>query len=188
MSQYRRSITPGVDAAVWIPSGRWGPKRVRVSQCLALRAEDAYTDLLRDDAARARPGARGSLEWTVQGGSGRSASVAVAWELRPNAVWRHGRLFFRCPGCSKLATRLYVPREDTGAACRRCWGLTYESRQQRNYKSGPSFLPGYSIGNLAHWLTWSARERRAEDAAKRYAERREILKGWRERPGGLMDP
>jgi hypothetical protein len=49
-------------------------------------------------------------------------------------------------------------------------------RQERNYKAGRSFLPGHSLGDMSHWLTWSARERRAEAAAKRYAERREILR------------
>ena len=176
MGRSRRRMTPGVDAAVWISSGRWGPKRVRVSQCLALRAEDAYTCLLRENAARVRPGERGSARWTVSNSSGESASFSADWELRANSVWRHGRLFFRCPKCSRLATRLYVPRVDLGGACRRCWGLTYESRQERNYKGRPSFLPGHSLGDLAHWLTWSAREARAEASAERYAERREILK------------
>lgn len=171
----RRYVTPSVDAAVWCPSGRWGPKRVQVSLCLAvLRAEDAYTGLLRDDAARARPGARGSVEWTVRSRSGRSASLSADWELRANAVWRHGRLFFRCPRCTRPATRLYVPCEDTGAACRRCWGLTYESRQERNYKAGRSFL-GMALGSVAHSLTDTARTLRAEASAERYAERREIL-------------
>jgi hypothetical protein len=89
-----------------------------------------------------------------------------------------GRLFLRCPKCGRLATRIYVPTAETPAACRRCWGLTYESRQERNYKAGRSFLAGYSLGDLSHWQTWSARERRAEAAAERYAERREILGRW----------
>lgn len=169
----RRYVTPGVDAAVWCPTGRWGPRRVRVTECWAvLTAEGVYTNLLRDNPARMRAGGRGSLEWTLRGGSG---PVSADWELRPNAVWRFGRVFLRCPRCARPATRLYVPCADTGAGCRRCWGLTYESRQQRNYKHSGGFL-GLSHGSLAHWLTWSARERRAAAAAERYAERREILK------------
>ena len=60
---------------------------------------------------------------------------------------------------------LYLPSAAAPAAWGRCWGLTYESRQRRNYKAGRSFLPGCSLGALAHWETWSARERRAEAAA-----------------------
>jgi hypothetical protein len=152
MSGRRRYIRPGQDAAVWIDSGRWGPKRLKVTQCWAtLTAEGVYTGLLRDDATRARAGARGTVEWTVRSRSGCSRSFPADWELRANAVWRHGRLFFRCPRCTRLATRLYVPCEDSGAACRRCWGLTYESRRE-NYKSAPSFLPCYSLGQMARSL------------------------------------
>jgi hypothetical protein len=177
----RRYIRPGQEAPVWTNSGRWGPKRVQVTQCWAtLKAEDVYTGPLRDDAARARPGARGTLEWRL---SGRPVEQQVEWELRPNTVWRHGRLFFRCPRCARLATRLDVPTEDAGAACRRCFGLTYESRRE-DYKSAPSFLPCYSLGQMARVLTWSARERRAAASAERYPERREILEQFAAAPQG----
>ena len=177
MGAHRRCITPGVDAAVWISSGRWGPKRVRVSQCLALLAEDLYTDLLRNNSANARPGAYGSLTWTVRRNSGSSASLSANWELRPNAVWRHGRLFLRCPKCSRLATRLYVPHEDAEAACRRCWGLTYESRQRRSYRASRSrYGPLLSPRMYALIRADDARQARAAAAAKRYAERRKILR------------
>jgi len=73
------------------------------------------------------------------------------------------------------ATRLYVPTEGAGAACRRCWGLTYESRQERNYKPRGSFLGFMTLRMSAQLCTLTSRERRAEAAAKRYAERREIL-------------
>ena len=172
----RRYIRPGEDAAVWIESGRWGPKRVKVSQCWAtLRAEDVYTGLLRDNAMRARPGARGVLSWTLAG----EHTFEVEWEMRANAVWRFGRVFLACPKCRRRATRIYVPTERTPAACRRCFGLTYESRQHRNYKVGS----GRGVwGALFSPLTYAmcraedAREERAAAAAKRFAERREILR------------
>src|SRR5512143_2993002 len=108
----RRYVRPGIDAAVWIASGRWGPKRVTVSQCWAtLRAEDVYTGLLRDDAARARPGARGVLWWTLSG----EHTAEVGWEFRANAVWRFGRVFLTCPACNRRATRIYLPVEDSPA-------------------------------------------------------------------------
>jgi hypothetical protein len=145
--------------------GRWGPRRVRVAQCSAiLTAETVYTDLLRKDATKMRSGDRGSLEWTLAG-----RSFSLDWELRANAVWRFGRLFLRCPRCQRPATRIYFPRADSWAACRRCWGLTYESRQRRSYR-------GSGVYSLAHWLTLSAREDRAAASAERYEERRAILK------------
>ena len=174
----RRYVTPGVDAAVWCPSGRWGPRRVRVSECWAvLRAEDVYTSLLRDDPARMTAGVRsrvrGTLGWTLPG---RRGTDTTEWELRPNAVWRFGRVFLRCPRCSRPATRLYVPTEDTRPACRRCWGLTYESRQRRTYRAGRSRW-GLIFSPIVYAMLRAddAREERATAAEKRYAERREIL-------------
>jgi hypothetical protein len=152
-------------------SGRWGPKRVRVTQCLAvLTAENAYTGLMRDDFAKMRPGVRGSLDWVLG-----ACGFSINWELRPNSVWRFGRLFLRCPKCDRLATRIYVPTAESWAACRRCWGLTYESRQHRNYKSD-SFARKVGLDSLARWYTAGARERRAEASEVRYAERRQILR------------
>jgi hypothetical protein len=40
----------------------------------------------------------------------------------------------RRSGVSRRRPRLYLPRVDLDLACRRCWGLTYESRSRRNYK------------------------------------------------------
>jgi hypothetical protein len=161
----RRRYVSREDTAVTC-AGRWGPRRLRVTQCWAiLSAESLYTGLLRDDWSKARPGACGYFEWTLPG----CRSLSINWELRANAVWRFGRLFLRCPRCERLATRIYVPAANLWPACRQCWGLTYESRQRRNYR-------GNSAYSLAHWLTLSAREDRAAAAAQRYAERRAILK------------
>jgi hypothetical protein len=169
----RRFVRPGVDATVWCPSGRWGPRRVRVTECALLTAEDFYTRLLRDSPREVRPGRHGSLTWTLAG----SYPISVAFQIRANAVWRFGRVFFICPSCGRLATRIYVPKLLAGAACRRCWGLTYESRQQRNYKAGSSRW-GVILSPLPYAMCRAedAREARAEAAAKRCAERREILK------------
>jgi hypothetical protein len=167
----RRYVRPGHDTDVWVASGRWGPRRVRVTECWAvLKAEDVYTSLLRDDPNQARPGARGSVEWRLPG-----RSLSVAWELRENAVWRFGRLFLECPKCSRRATRIYVPSDNAWPACRRCWGLTYESRQQWNYNTGSSLL-SLNFGPVAYWYTYDERRKRAEASEERYAERREILK------------
>ena len=168
----RRYIRPGHDAQAWVSSGRWGPRRARVTECWAvIKAEDIYTGLLRDNAARARPGERGSAGLSFPG---RSGPEWIKWELRPNAVWRFGRAFLRCPRCKGRVTRLYIPSETAHPACRRCWGLTYESRQQGNYKTSGGLPP--ILSPLAKSMTVLARLRQAEASAKRYAERREILR------------
>jgi hypothetical protein len=139
---------------------------VRVTQCWALcTAEAVYTELLRGGIDNRREGACGSVNWSPPG-----RSVTVEWELRANAVWRFGRLFLRCPRCERRATRIYLPTPEAWPACRRCWGLTYESRQLRNYHGDSSWA-------WAGWAAFHARENRAVAAAKRYAERRAILQG-----------
>ena len=84
----------------WAPShdrrvyghGRWGPRRVRVTECWSiLRAEDVYTGLLQDDAARVAPGARGIATFTAEG-----REFIASWEVRQNTVWPVG-------GCSCAA-------------------------------------------------------------------------------------
>jgi hypothetical protein len=123
-------VTPS-EAAVRCPSGRWGPRRTRTSECWAtLRAEDWYTALLNDNAIAVRPGARGIGTFKFSTGT----AVTASWEVRANSVWRRGRVFFRCPRCAGLRTRLYLPLEHSWLACRRCWGLTYTSRTLQNYK------------------------------------------------------
>ena len=50
------------------------------------------------------------------------------------------RHYFQCPQCGTRATKLYLPHRATappqdtgnGFACRRCWGLVYESRNIQN--------------------------------------------------------
>ena len=45
----RRYIEPNWDARTWC-AGRWGPRRVRVTECaMMLTAEQAYTELLRSE-------------------------------------------------------------------------------------------------------------------------------------------
>jgi hypothetical protein len=171
----RRRYVTREDAAVWCPSGRWGPRRVRVTECVSVfRAEDVYTALLReaDQLRPVRPGARGSVTFSIEG-----RTLSAAWEVRANAVWRFGRVFLRCSRCERLATRLYMPLAHSWAACRRCWGLTYESRQRANYRDCGRFAGlGLTSRSAAQWQTLSERERRAEAAAVRYAERRTTFK------------
>ena len=152
----RRWIAPA-DAAVWCPSGRWGRRRTRVTECWAVfRAEDVYTLLLRGPEP-VEAGGHGEVTWTPG-----ERSFTAAFEIRANRVWRHGRVFLQCPRCSRRATRLYVPTATSWAACRRCWGLTYQSRTQNNYKDGGGVFGLVGMGHrfMAHIQTEHARDRR----------------------------
>jgi hypothetical protein len=174
----RRRFVTAAEAPVWCRSGRWGPRRVRVTECWAmLTAEHVYTALLANSPERMRPDRCGSATWTRDG-----RTLSVDFEVRANAVWRFGRVFFRCARCRRLATRMYVPTADSWPACRRCWGLTYESRQRGNYKDTGS-LPalGFTARSVAESQTLHERDRRAQEAVKRYAERRAILRGFGQR-------
>jgi hypothetical protein len=164
---YRQQyIRPYFDAQVWC-AGRWGPRRVRIGQCVAVvTAEDTYTELLRVDPSRVRPGAYGTVHVTVARRTHR-----VEWEIRTNPIWRFGRVFFTCPKCRHRATRVYLPAEHLSLACRQCWGLTYESRQNSYKRTGWAAI----LGPLGASETEHAHDRRRRTAAVRCAERRAIL-------------
>jgi len=94
--------------------------------------------------------------------------VKANWEIRPNSVWRGGRVFLRCRKCDRRCTGLYLPRADTSLARRRCWGLTYESRSRRNYKDTL-----YGRGRYARMWGETQRERAFLATLERRAEHRE---------------
>lgn len=138
-----------------------------------LRAESVYTELLREGSAATDADAPKALDWKIDGNSHR-----ISFEWRANAVWQFGRVFLVCGRCERRATRLYVPAAGAMPACRRCWGLTYESREHANYKDAGRFSAlGLTHRNMAACATWHQQESRAEAAVVRQAERRLILKG-----------
>jgi hypothetical protein len=163
------------------PRGRWGPRRIRVTECWAVvRAEDSYTGLLRDDATKVAPGVRGTVTWILgKGRKKRSASAAL--EIRPNKVWTRGRVFFECPRCRRRCTRLYLPLPDSYLACRRCWGLTYSSRTLQNYKNSLwgrrqfARLFGTTQREWAISTNDERRQQRLERSRERWARRRKYL-------------
>ena len=164
---------PSHDRRVYA-SGRCGPRRVRVTECWSiLRAEDVYTGLLQDDAARVAPGARGTATYTVEG-----RQFIASWEVCQNAVWTRGRVFLRCPRCCLRCTRLYIPLEDSWLACRRCWGLTYNSRTLQNYKNslwGRGAIARMFGTTQREWAFWATHEKRQEQRRKsrnRWSQRR----------------
>jgi hypothetical protein len=130
----------------------------------------AYDGLLRDAPLTLYPGARGTLTWHVGG-----RTLPLPFELRVNHVGRPVRPFLRCPRCGRLVSRVFLPTADVHSpACRVCWGLSYESRQQ-NYRD---------VGLLRPWLTsrdfavreTSIRREGAQRAARERAERRRDLR------------
>lgn len=158
----RRWILPH-EAAVCCPGGRWGRRRTRTGECWAtLRAEEWHTALLHD-VNKVGPGARGTATCTIG-----DRTVTAAWEMRQNAIWRHGRTFLICPRCAGRCTRLYLPLPDSWLACRRCWGLTYASRTLQNYKDSL-----WGRGVFARIFGTSQRDRALSTSAERREERRE---------------
>lgn len=93
-------------------------------------------------------------------------------EAVPNAVWRRGRLFLRCPRCSGRVTRLYIPKAGLQPGCRRCWQLNYWS-QSWSYKACGAF--GALFGPVAYVTTDSRRDERQRAARVRYEQRRPFL-------------
>lgn len=93
-------------------------------------AEVVYDHLLRERGQGVCPSLR--VQCSVQHGT--FTAVVV-----PNSVWRRGRVFLTCSACGRQCTRLYAPLEHSELRCRRCWGLTYQSTQQNNYKGGSMF-------------------------------------------------
>jgi hypothetical protein len=137
-----------------------------------LRAEDVYTALLKDDPSRVAPGAKGTAKYAVEG-----LELTASWEVRENAVWRRGRVFLWCSRCRLRCTRLYLPRKDSWLACRRCWGLTYQSRTQQNYKNSLwgrgaiARMLGTSQREWAFSMTENRRNDRRQASRLRWAER-----------------
>jgi hypothetical protein len=173
----RRWILPH-QAAVSCPGGRWGRRRTRVTECWTiLKAEDFYTQLLREDAAKVRPGAAGSAIYTLK-----AEVYRVEWEVRENSVWRRGRVFWRCPRCRRRCTRVYLPLETSWPACRRCWGLTYSSRKLQNYKDSIwgrgifAKMFGTSQRDQAYQTTRDCRTQRRALSRRRWTDRRAFLR------------
>src|SRR4051812_48648683 len=103
-SHQRRWIHPN-EAAVSCPGGRWGRRRTRVSECWGvLTAENCYTEMLAGDREHVKPGAKGEVTMSLP-----DRKLSAGWEIRPNAIWRRGRVFLICPRCRLRCTRLYLP-------------------------------------------------------------------------------
>jgi|SRR5579872_1812347 len=169
----RTAVVPGqLKASV---SGRWGARRVRTTEVYAtITAERAYDVLLREAHQTLHAYARGDLRVQVD-----RRTFDIGWQVRPNRIWRLGRVFLVCPTCRQPATRLYVPTAAASPACRSCWSLTYESRQLYNYKNvGALKQLGLTSRNLA-WRDTERRRTASRRAARERAARRRELPWWR---------
>jgi hypothetical protein len=135
-----------------------------------------YDSLLAEKRLSLRPGATGRATFQLDGREG-----IFEWESRQNAVWRRGRIFLKCPRCSRRCARIYLPLKDSAAACRRCCGLTYHSRAMLNYKN--SFWGGRAFGwmfgvtqrDMAYERTDERRAERRAASRHRWAARRDKL-------------
>lgn len=109
---------------VWV-QGRWGRRRVRVSECsTVIRAENCYRELLFAGI---------SVDADCEVVSAGPCGARYRATSLPNGLWRGGRIFLICDGCGRRSTRLYAPAAGHQLRCRRCWGLTYESRAVWSY-------------------------------------------------------
>ena len=158
------------DVPVFSSSGRWGQRRARVEQCAAILAAELVYERMVCDGSQFGPGWRAMLSWKPHGDSGPSWNIEA--EVLANAVWRRGRLFFRCARCERRATRLYVPVVGAEPRCRRCWGLGYESQSWSYCATG---FWGRLMGPLAHATTFERRKERRQASRARYAARRAFL-------------
>jgi len=112
--------------------GRWGPRGLPDAECCAiLTAEAVYTEILRGRMAATRPEDHGTADF------GRAFSCSVRWEIRPNAVWRFGRVFLVCPRCDHHVTRVYVPSERSDAAVSVGGSRTAHGRTATSVRDGP---------------------------------------------------
>jgi len=169
-SAMRRFITPG-EVPAWVSDGRWGPRRARVTECVAIATAERIYDVLMQRAPwRMRPGAFGEVAWTVE-----HRTMMLSWELRVNRLWRFGRAFLRCSACGGRATRIYLARVDAFPACRTCLGLSYESRQDNYRDAGRLKRLGVTSRMLAALETSRKRRRARAAALERYAHRRVLL-------------
>jgi hypothetical protein len=141
---------------------------------VAASTEMSYDALLAARGPQAVPGDRGTATYAVE-----DQEFTISWELRPNAVWRHGRLFLRCPCCRRRCTRLYLPLSSSWLACRRCWGLSYESRGLSNYHDslwGRGMLARALATTQREWAyraTYESRALRRQRSRERWAARRD---------------
>jgi hypothetical protein len=126
---------------------------MRVEECAAaLRAEEVYRVLIAECRDELRPGARGTVTWRAPG-----RAYHLAWCVRRNLLWRHGRVFLLCPQCTARVARVYAPVESAAAACRRCWGLSYVSRSRHYGSAVPNLPPGSRAGYSARRRHWRPR-------------------------------
>lgn len=125
--------------------------------------------------------------WRPSHGDVEGQGLIADCEVRPNPVWRYGRVFLICPKCGLRCARLYAPTEEARLACRLCWGLTYASRSLLNYKDtlwgrGPlARMFNTSQRDMAYLTTSENRAERQKRSVERWAERRSLGRAIKQR-------
>jgi len=165
----RRCAEPS-EIGVYVREGRWGPRRLRVTECDGMiTAEGVYDSCVRVGLAL-RPGFRAAVVMPIVTTThGKKPTVStttwlLSFEMLPNLIWRFGRLFLRCPRCDCRVTRLYVPILGQSPRCRRCWGLAYASQSWSYHRDGYS-------SQVCYLTTAGKREARRKDSRQRCSER-----------------
>src|SRR5262245_50053197 len=147
---YRRRYVLPAEVPVWVRTGRWGPRRARVEQCATLAAEFVYDKLILEGQSFG-PGWRATLSWVPQSNAGPDWDVLV--EVLPNAVWRRGRLFLRCPHCERRTTRVYVPIEGLRVSSRVAGSVGGLVTPAKSWCYKPIGLFGKLLGPIAPCTT-----------------------------------
>lgn len=173
---WRRRCVEPAQVGVYVREGRWGPRRLRVTECAEVITAETVYDLAVGLGVGLRPGFTAAIEMplvttnTISDTSDRTAGWLLSIEVLPNPIWRFGRLFFRCPRCTRRITRLYIPVAGRTPECRTCWGLTYASQSWSYHLDGHSRQACYAT-------TTGQRETRRRASRKR-CEARSLL--WRQ--------
>jgi hypothetical protein len=110
------------------PTGAQRGCRRRTSECWWIVRAQQLSEFLIRHATAVGPGRGGTIEVRVlvEGSDYELSTCNVTVHVQADPLWRKGRVVFRCPGCLKRATRLYVPVSGRQPRCRRCWGLSSE--------------------------------------------------------------
>jgi len=141
-----------------------------------LRAEEFYTGMLRDLGGKVRPGAQGKATVTVEG-----RRWEANWEVAHNAVWRHGRVFLRCPRCAEVyaslpANRRELVRMSTLLGPYLRIPLAEQLQESLWGRGEIARMFGTSHRDWAYEMTQNRREERRKASRQRQRERRLLLR------------
>jgi len=133
------------------------------------------------------------VRWSVHGGAEDVVWVDVASTVQRGGQTRQGhirlyvdettpryggvRYWWLCPACGGRVTTLYLPPGVTAPACRRCYRLTYKTRQAHDKRDDRyRRLPPWERLALLHNMTMADREPPTMDDVPRAQRPHEIMR------------